>query len=101
MANQHFIHIENAQAILVKNGIFKPCPLYVREDRVYALYGGGFVYLTQNGKNMGTSTPKVRVDAIIADFVPTTDAMGRMLVSADMREAITSEFEEVKALPKE
>jgi hypothetical protein len=52
-----FTAIPEAQAIIHSSGVYRQVPLYLRDNRVYAKIGSGFVRLSQGG---ATSAPKVR-----------------------------------------
>lgn len=52
-----FTAVEDGQAIIHSKGVYRQVPIYVRADKVYAKYGGGFVRLAQGG---ATSAPNVR-----------------------------------------
>lgn len=77
MQAELFHKLEDAYAILQRNGLYKQVPLYIRGKYIYAGWAGGFVRLTQ----YGTSIPSLCVDGIDAggnEF--DHDKMGRLLM---------------------
>lgn len=49
--------VPEGQAIICSNGVYRQVRIAVRDRRVYARYGAGYVRLSQGG---ATSHPKVR-----------------------------------------
>lgn len=62
--------IDGAQAVLCSKGVYRQAPLFYREDRIYAKWGGGFIRL---GSGNGTSVPNVSWRSIdgLKKFAPT------------------------------
>lgn len=56
-----FTRIDEAQAIVKRKGIYKQCPLYERDNNVYAGLGGGFIRLMSHGS---TTAPDVLWDEV-------------------------------------
>src|SRR5690606_6599448 len=52
-----FTVIPDAHAIVYMRGVYRQAALYLRGDKVYAKWGGGFIRLSQGG---ATSHPNVR-----------------------------------------
>jgi drug/metabolite transporter superfamily protein YnfA len=72
--NSPLFHIvEDAFAILVRNGVYKQAQIYHRDGRLYAAYSGGFIRLT----TYGTSVPNIRLDGLNIDVAPKTLANGQ------------------------
>lgn len=54
---QRFHIVEDGAVIILSNHVYRQSKLYVRESKLYAGYGAGFVKLLKGG---GTTHPKVR-----------------------------------------
>ncbi|PTX49075.1 hypothetical protein IQ03_02450 [Gemmobacter caeni] len=70
-----FKEVEGEVAVIVKNGVYRQCPLYVRNGYFYAKDGGGFVRLYHDGS---TTVSKCRLDEISYDGELRRDALGRL-----------------------
>lgn len=76
----YFKELEGDTAILIRRGVFLPCPLYLHGDQVYAKIGAGFVRLARDGS---TSSPAYRVLSLITDLTTIPDTFGRLLVAPE------------------
>lgn len=65
--------IPDEYVIIRSKGVFRQSKLYVRDNRIYAGHGSGFIRLTKNG----TSVPTVYWDEISID--PLYDKLDRMI----------------------
>lgn len=73
-----FALIEDGYLVLRKDGVFRPAKIYVRNQYLYAGYGGGFVKLSKH--DGGTSVPKLTYeDLTIPSFKPVADSIGRLM----------------------
>ena len=64
MTDNLFHIIDDTFVILRSRGVYKQCKVYVRRDRVYAGFAGGFVRLGGHGF---TSAPNVSYEDLDAD----------------------------------
>lgn len=73
-----FKHLEDDEAVVVENGVYRPVPLYERNGGLYAGIKGGFVRIKANG---ATSHPGVRLDVLYRDGPLWQDRFGRVCVA--------------------
>lgn len=72
-----FTIVEEGYVVLRKGGIFRPAKIYLRDQYVFAGYGGGFIRL---GKNDGsTSVPQVTYEDLFVPFDLDADPVGRLI----------------------
>lgn len=51
-----FHRIEEAQAIIRRKGVYKQVPLYHRNGKIYAGYGGGFIQMLRSNNTTHPDT---------------------------------------------
>lgn len=76
-----FALVEDGYLVLRKDGVFRPAKVYVRNQYLYAGYGGGFVKLSKH--DGGTSVPKLTYEDLSLPFPITADAIGRLMKPAN------------------
>lgn len=76
-----FTIIEDGYLVLRKEGVFRPAKVYVRNQYLYAGYGGGFVKLCKH--DGGTSVPKLAYEDLTLPFTPVSDGIGRLMKPAN------------------
>lgn len=67
--------IDDAVVILRSRGVYKQAKAYIRNGRVYAAYGAGFISLS----NGTTGVPNVMLVDFELGFEPIYNKLGRML----------------------
>lgn len=72
-----FALIEDGYVLLRKGGVFRPAKVYVRNNFLYANYGGGFVRLSKN--DGATSCRDLLYEDLSLPFTATADSIGRLL----------------------
>lgn len=70
-----FKEVEGEVAIIVRGGIYRQGPLYVRNGYLYAKLGSGFVRLYHDGS---TTVAKCRLDTLTFDGPLYRDQLGRL-----------------------
>lgn len=69
-----FKQVEGEAAVLIRNGIYRQCDVYERDNYLYAKVSGGFVRLYADGS---TTNIKTRLDIISWTDPIARDATGR------------------------
>jgi hypothetical protein len=71
-----FQEVTGNVAIIVKNGVFRQVPVYMRNGYYYAKFGAGFIRLNSDGS---TTEATARLETLTADNLQlATDALGRL-----------------------
>lgn len=79
---KYFTEIEEGQAVIFANGVYRQVKLAERGGKVYAKYGAGYVRLHRGG---GSSHPKVRWHEIDAGETGYHESGMHVLVGAAVR----------------
>lgn len=81
-----FKRIDDDEAVIVENGVFRPAEVYERDGLLFVKAKGGFVRVKADGS---TSHPNVRVETLAREGPLYKDAFGRLAVSmADGRKPV-------------
>jgi hypothetical protein len=70
-----FKSVEGDVALIAIGGVYKVCPLYTLDGKLFAGLGGGFVRMYANGS---TSKPKALIERVHTEEPLYTDRLGRL-----------------------
>jgi hypothetical protein len=72
-----FQEVTGEVAIIVKNGVYRQVPVYMRNGYYYAKFGAGFIRLNADGS---TTEATARLETLTADGIQSlaADTLGRL-----------------------